>query len=40
MEREYTLSKTAKTAIASTAKLVQYPLIKKAQDIKDLKIVF
>ena len=27
MEREYTLSKTAKTAIASTAKLVQYPLI-------------
>ena len=27
MEREYTLSKTANTVIASTAKLIQYPLI-------------
>ena len=27
MEREYTLSKAAKTVIASTAKLIQYPLI-------------
>ena len=27
MEKEYTLSKTAKTVIASTAKLIQYPVI-------------
>jgi ATP-dependent exoDNAse (exonuclease V) alpha subunit len=27
MEREYTLSKAVKTVIASTAKLIQYPLI-------------
>ena len=27
MEREYTLSKTAKTVIASTTKLIQYPLL-------------